>query len=147
MVKIYLSGLPEFTHEIAELVRARAAQAKGRAFGIYLSGDLGSGKTTFMQAFARELGIEESVKSPTFVLMKNYPLKFDRFLYLAHIDAYRLERAEEFEALKPKNFLNNPRALVCVEWPEQIGSALPRPDIHLKFKAGEGDDVRYIEIL
>jgi len=146
MAKLSRAELPAFAHTVAGLVRARAPEAEGRAFRVYLSGDLGSGKTTFMQAFARELGIAESVKSSTFVLMKNYPLQFGNFLYLAHIDAYRLQSAEEFESLQPKTFLNDPHALVCIEWPEQVGGALPKPDIYLKFTAGEERDVRDIEI-
>ncbi len=147
MAKVFLSELQTFAREAAGRISARAFATRAQAFVVYLSGDLGSGKTTFMQAFARELGVEATLKSPTFVLMKNYAISWSGFTRLVHIDAYRLQKAEEFEALKPKTFLNDPHALVCVEWPEQINDALPKPDMYLKFKAGEETGARDIELI
>src|ERR1039458_8847512 len=66
---------------------------------VALSGDLGSGKTTFAEGIARTLGIEESVTSPTFVLEKIYELDGQKWQRLIHIDAYRLKEAHELEAL------------------------------------------------
>src|SRR5579863_8039915 len=61
--------------------------------GLY--GDLGAGKTTFVQAVAKELGISKAVSSPTFVIMKIYELSEKKWKYLIHIDAYRLEKSLE----------------------------------------------------
>ncbi len=128
---------------------------KNTATIIALRGDLGAGKTTFVQALARELGIADTLQSPTYVLMKKYEIANNklaspagRFDKLIHIDAYRLNNAQEFSALKPETFLNDPKALVVIEWPEKVEGALPKPDITVNFSsqdAGEGE--RYIEVL
>jgi tRNA threonylcarbamoyladenosine biosynthesis protein TsaE len=103
----------------------------GRAALITLSGDLGAGKTTFVQELASALGVKEAVQSPTYVLMKSYELKDRQFSTLVHIDAYRLAGAEEFEALEPASFLLDEDVLVAIEWPERIEGALPKPDVAL----------------
>ncbi len=114
---------------------------------VALSGDLGAGKTTFVQALARALGIAETVQSPTYVLMKSYPIAYRQFTTLIHIDAYRLEKPEEFAALRPEIFLADPTNLVCIEWPEKVGEALPKPDLLLKFSSeGAEEGERYISI-
>ncbi len=119
----------------------------GRAALITLQGELGAGKTTFVQALAHLLGIEEAVVSPTYVLMKSYELHGQAFKKLVHIDAYRLSGAHEFAALEPANFLLDEDALVCVEWPERIEGALPKPDVVLKLSSEDADDTeRFIAL-
>lgn len=140
MEKLLLSELPAF----ARLVLAQIADLpqKPAAVVLALRGDLGAGKTTFTQALARELGITETLQSPTYVLMKSYPLSSGRFSRLVHIDAYRLEGAEEFAALKPEAFLQDPGALVVIEWPEKVAGALPAADLTVRFSsenAAEGE--------
>ncbi len=116
---------------------------KDAATVLALEGNLGAGKTTFVQTLARELGVKDVVQSPTYVLMKNYGLELSgpeattnkKFTKLVHIDAYRLESPEEFDALRPEEFLNDPYALVVVEWPEKLGAKLPKPDMTLSFSA------------
>lgn len=117
---------------IAKEVLVKAC-AGHKAFVIGLRGDLGAGKTTFTQELAKELGITESVQSPTYVLMKSYPIDFAHFKKFIHIDAYRLETPEEFAALKPETFLGDREALVVIEWPERVEGVLPAPDILLNF--------------
>ena len=64
-----------------------------------------------------------------------------------HIDAYRLEQSGEFAALKPEQFLNDPEALVVVEWPERVAGALPEPDLTLNFSSeGMAEGERDIEM-
>ena len=150
MEKIARSELGNVVKEVLAKLPAKGERL-GRAALITLSGDLGAGKTTFVQALAKELGIEHIVQSPTYVLMKSYELKNQPFLKLVHIDAYRLRDAAEFAALEPASFLLDEDALVCVEWPERIEGALPKPDVALKLSAdppaGEaeavGDEERY----
>lgn len=103
---------------------------------IALSGDLGSGKTTFTKAFAAALGLrEEDVTSPTFVIEKRFDMSghahFRRFI---HIDAYRLERTAEIEKLGWKETIADPANLVLIEWPEKIGAALPKDAVTISFK-------------
>lgn len=130
MARVALENLQEVVQQVIA-----ALPHKNAATVVALRGELGAGKTTFVQALARELGVAETVQSPTYVLMKAYEIAYTHFTKLVHIDAYRLERAEEFAALKPETFLNDPRTLVCIEWPERVEGALPTPDIVLNFSA------------
>lgn len=137
----------------AERLLARVVQKPGAAFMLALQGDLGAGKTTFTQALAKVLGVEGAVQSPTYVLMKSYPITFGSFTKLIHIDAYRLETPEEFAALKPESFLSDQTALVVIEWPERLLGVLPKPDITLRLSAGNpgvdeiATEERYIEVV
>lgn len=108
-----------------------------------LTGDLGAGKTAFVKALARELGIVEHVTSPTFVIMKTYDLSVEGnkatrqqfgFKSLAHIDAYRLESAHELEVLGWNELLADSEALVAVEWPEKVPGAIPQDAHHFVFE-------------
>ena len=72
---------------------------KDMATVVGLYGNLGSGKTTFVQAIARALGVSENVVSPTFLILKTYKLKnLQTYQLLSHIDAYRLEKSEEIQS-------------------------------------------------
>lgn len=86
-----------------------------------LSGDLGSGKTTFVQHLARHLGIEEIIQSPTFVLEKIYDVPSERFHHMVHIDAYRLEGADD-RILDLQSLVRDPHILVLIEWPEYLAN-------------------------
>lgn len=114
---------------------AQLAPKESDAFLITLSGDLGAGKTTFVQTLARELGVTETIQSPTYVLMKKYKTTHPLFETLVHIDAYRLDTKEQFAALDPDSFLNDPKTLVALEWPERVEGALPKADRELKFSS------------
>ncbi len=92
-----------------------------------LSGDLGVGKTTFVQGLAEAFGIRERVTSPTFTL---YNLHRGRRT-LVHLDAYRLEAPEQVEDLLLEDFLVAPYCL-AVEWPERIAGWLPPGTIRLR---------------
>ncbi|MES2216096.1 MAG: tRNA (adenosine(37)-N6)-threonylcarbamoyltransferase complex ATPase subunit type 1 TsaE [Patescibacteria group bacterium] len=96
------------------------------ALVVGLSGDLGAGKTAFTKAIAKELGITDEVTSPTFVIMKQYPITQSSTPWkkLIHIDAYRLERAEEVQVLGFGELVADPKNLILIEWPENIGPAL-----------------------
>ena len=143
-MKVRLDTLPG----IVRTVLARLPDKKNRAVIVGLIGELGAGKTTFVQALAKELEIAETVQSPTYVLMKRYEVSNQKFKYLVHIDAYRLSGPEEFKALKPETFLNDPRALVVVEWPERIMGALPPPDMTIRFSSEDASpEERYIEVV
>ena len=98
----------------------------GEATVVGLRGNLGSGKTTFVQCVAKILGVHESVTSPTFVLVKTYPLNAKRYTLLIHIDAYRLERGEELLKLGWNDLAKNPDNLILLEWPERVADILPQ---------------------
>ena len=97
-----------------------------KATVVGLFGDLGAGKTTFTKALAKELGVKETVTSPTFVIQKKYKLfNGGRFSKMVHVDAYRLENANELAVLDWDHILKKRTNFVCVEWPEKVAEALP----------------------
>lgn len=106
---------------------------------VALSGELGAGKTTFVQAAAKALGVEEDVLSPTFVIEKIYPLKDQKFERLIHIDAYRLESSDELAALGFLELLKDQKTLILLEWPERAAELLPADAVKVRFDiAGDG---------
>lgn len=108
-----------------------------------LHGDLGAGKTTFVQTLARTLGVTEAVTSPTFVVMKFYGIESPRFTSLIHIDAYRIETNDEMRPLGFAELLQQPHTLICIEWAEKIADLLPPETLHLTF-ALQADHTRTI---
>lgn len=103
------------------------------ALVIGLVGELGSGKTTFAQGFARGLGIKEGVLSPTFVLMKQYALKKAALRNFIHVDCYRLNNQEDLIPLGWRDIVENPRNLILIEWADRVLAALPRSFILITF--------------
>ncbi len=93
-------------------------------------GDLGSGKTTFVQAIGRQLGIKESIQSPTFVIMKKFIIHNSNFKFFFHLDAYRLDSGEELQKLGFNELLTNSKNLILIEWANQVADILPAN--HLK---------------
>ncbi len=127
MEKITSHSLPE-TELIAEgwvaLLSEGSAHAKG-ATVVGFSGHLGAGKTTFTKAVAKALWLKEDITSPTYVIMKIYELsRSSRWKRLIHIDAYRLESAQELKGLKFDELISDRDNLIIVEWPENVKEAL-----------------------
>jgi tRNA threonylcarbamoyladenosine biosynthesis protein TsaE len=107
------------------------------ALVIALSGNLGSGKTTFLQGFAKGLGVKEKILSPTFVIMKRFsaqggPVSGWKNFY--HIDCYRLKDSKDILELDFKKLVLNPENIIAIEWPEKIGEVLPQKTITINFK-------------
>lgn len=100
-----------------------------------LHGDMGVGKTTFVQGLAEGLGVHEHVTSPTFAI---YSVYRGAGRTLVHMDAYRLERAAQVEELLLDEFLLSPWVL-AVEWPEKIADWMPANALHLTLSIVEGD--------
>ncbi len=113
-------------HDIAVRVLAQLTPAGDRATVLCLQGDLGAGKTTLTQAIAKNLGIEETVVSPTFVIAKFYTPTIGGFTQLVHIDAYRIESEDELGPIGFSELLKQARTLIVIEWPERIKKSIPR---------------------
>lgn len=130
----YLSKNAEDRDRIAGLLLDAASNTEGSSAAVLaFSGDLGAGKTTTAQAIARQLGIQESVKSPTFILFHNYPINFGRFTHLVHVDAYRLNGPEELVALGFADLLADPKNLIIIEWPERVAALVPENAVQVSF--------------
>jgi tRNA threonylcarbamoyladenosine biosynthesis protein TsaE len=92
-----------------------------------LHGDLGVGKTTFVQGLAQGFGVPESVTSPTFTI---FTLHRGPKRTLVHLDAYRLNNGTQLDALMLEDFLTSPYCL-AIEWPENVAAWLPSSALHL----------------
>ena len=108
------------------MLGARLAAALPPDATLALHGDLGVGKTTFVQGLAQGFGIPDLVTSPTFNILHLYRSRRT----LVHLDAYRLENAHQVSELMLEDFLVSPYCL-AVEWPEKIAAALPADAWHL----------------
>lgn len=92
---------------------------------IGLYGELGSGKTTFTQSVGRILGVTDAILSPTFVIMKRFPIESFGHKNLIHIDVYRLQSAQELLRLGWKEIVADSNNLILLEWPERVKEVLP----------------------
>lgn len=127
MEKIYKTKSAKETQKLgADFACKIRATPKKSATVIALQGNLGGGKTTFLQGFFKGLGVKEKVLSPTFVIMK-------RFGNFYHIDCYRLKDKNDILELGWEEIIKNPKNIVAVEWAEKIKSILPKDTILIKF--------------
>jgi len=103
---------------------------------VALSGNLGSGKTTFTKGIGKGLGVKNPrrINSPTFVLIKEY----DGKVPLYHLDLYRLDALQEIENLAIEEYIYG-KGVTVIEWAEKIKCILPKKRISVKFKVKGGD--------
>ena len=107
---------------------------------VWLTGELGVGKTTFVKALVRA-GAGEEARSPTYALVHEYDSPDG---VLVHVDCYRLRDPDEAQDLDFPDLHRRCR-LLMVEWPERGGVHVPRPDVHIHLAHGAGDAVRRLE--
>lgn len=134
----YTTNSAEETKNIAEEF---AKILKGGEIFV-LSGDLGAGKTTFIQGLAKGLGIKNEITSPTFVLMKQY--RGDN-LQLVHIDCYRIENPKSLSELGLDEIFEDEQNIAVIEWGERILSLLPDKTMKIEFEY-LGEEKRGIKI-
>lgn len=135
LLKLHVAGeaaMVEFGRTVASVLEAGTA--------LYLSGDLGAGKTTLARGLARGLGHTGAVKSPTYTLVEPY---LDLPVPIYHFDLYRLGDPEELEYLGVRDYFDD-AAITLVEWPQRGGDFLPTPDLGISM--AEQGDGRRIEI-
>ena len=116
-------------NEAEKLLFSLAPQSSATVVGLY--GELGAGKTSFVQALAKILGVSQNVTSPTFVIEKIYKLDNSklnngRFNRLIHIDAYRLKDSRELKALDWDTIVSDPKNLIVIEWADTVEDILPK---------------------
>jgi tRNA threonylcarbamoyladenosine biosynthesis protein TsaE len=130
------------TRELAEALAATV----GPGDVVLLIGGLGSGKTTFAQGFARGLGVEGPVTSPTFTLVREYPCHGTAGLRrLLHADVYRLESMGEVIDLALPELVEDD-AVAVVEWGDVAAPALGAEVLKVTLRPGDGDDERVVEL-
>ncbi len=111
---------------------------------IALMGNLGSGKTTFAKGLAKGLGVNQTITSPTFVLMKIYKTKHKTIKQFVHVDCYRIPGIE-LANVGLTDYLNRPDTVVAIEWAEKLPNKF-KPSIQIKFCSGKQADFRLIKI-
>jgi tRNA threonylcarbamoyladenosine biosynthesis protein TsaE len=124
------------------LSSARATEGLGRALAldlpwdhqqprlVFLSGELGAGKTTLAAALLQALGVAEIVRSPSYALIETYRARAGEAV---HIDLYRLASANELQQLGVRDYLHGD-TLLLIEWPERASDALPCPDLFVRLE-------------
>lgn len=126
-----------------EMLGARLAAMLAPGCIVYLSGDLGAGKTTLVRGLVHALGHHGAVKSPTFTLVEPYQIGQWR---LFHWDLYRLTDPEELEFLGLRDQLDD-QAVLLIEWPERGRGELPAADLEITLSyAGAGRTCRLVAI-
>ena len=118
----------ELPDEAATLEAGRQfAQELQSGLTVYLHGDLGTGKTTFVRGVLQGLGYNGKVKSPTYTLVEPYVVsKYN----LYHFDLYRFNDVEEWEMAGFREYFND-ESVCFVEWPEKAGKLIPAADIDI----------------
>jgi tRNA threonylcarbamoyladenosine biosynthesis protein TsaE len=108
---------------------------------VVLEGDLGAGKTAFVQGVAAALGIEEPVQSPTFVIVREY----EGSLSLLHVDVYRLESPAQLADLGLEELLDGTR-VALIEWGDRVRSLLPHDRLEVVMEIGATPEERRVTV-
>jgi tRNA threonylcarbamoyladenosine biosynthesis protein TsaE len=136
----YLTTTPRQTQKLGEILAKEVLKTKLKKGSLILGleGDLGGGKTTFLQGFAKGLGIKEKILSPTFIILKKFKIRSTNwrtnFKNFYHIDCYRIEKPREILALGFKEIVSNLQNVIAVEWADRIRKILPEKVIIIKFQ-------------
>ena len=125
----------EDTRELAGAI----AQVTRPGDVLLLAGDLGAGKTTFVQGFARALGTSEPVTSPTFTLMRSYEGR----LPVVHVDAYRLDQVQEVVDLGLYELLDE-GGVALIEWGDVVAGAFASNFLEIRLEFDSDDDARVL---
>ena len=129
--KIYISHSPEETFTLGKELAATFQGGEVLA----LSGDLGAGKTAFVQGLAAGLNVKGRVNSPTFTIMKLYPAKKGQIKQLCHIDAYRLSSGKELLDIGADDYLGRKDTISAIEWIERVEIFAQRDCLHVYLKS------------
>lgn len=136
---IFHSPSPKATRAIARCFAKTLTEGQPRkqATVVALEGSLGSGKTLFVQACGKALGIRGTMTSPTFLIMRRYPFRGGRFANLFHVDAYRIRSPREMQSLHFWEAVAEPRNVILVEWARRLQPLLPRRTIWVHLSHGK----------
>ncbi|MBE6284841.1 MAG: tRNA (adenosine(37)-N6)-threonylcarbamoyltransferase complex ATPase subunit type 1 TsaE [Bacteroidales bacterium] len=127
---ITINGIEDYPQAAREFVKLLD---KGRIFAFY--GKMGSGKTTFIKSICEELGVEDSINSPTFAIVNEYEDRNQNTIY--HFDFYRIKSIEEVYNMGYEEYLYGD-AICFMEWPELIEELLPEETVKVFVEETEG---------
>ena len=136
MLSNYITNNASQTKKIGESLAKKIFNNKKKTketIVLALKGELGGGKTTFLQGFAKGLGIKERILSPTFVILKRFRLLSQNFKFFYHIDCYRIKKEREILSLGFKKIISDPQNIIAVEWANHIKNILPKGVISIDF--------------
>lgn len=119
---------PHAMEQFAQKMGQRVKEKALTGLTIYLCGDLGVGKTTFVRGFLRAMGWTEKVKSPTYTLVESYE-KLPQTVH--HFDFYRVKDPTELDMIGVRDYFEE-KAICLIEWPEKAGKRLPVPDLLIR---------------
>ena len=125
MISKSIKQTKKIAKELAEKI-LRGKKNQDHAFIVALKGDLGGGKTTFVQGLAKGLGIKDKITSPTFVVYKRYGNFY-------HFDCYRVKKPKEILGLDFKEIIQNPKNIIAIEWADKIKRIIPKNAFWIDF--------------
>ena len=127
----FISHSPQETQDLAKDIISELKDTNT----IALYGELGAGKTTFVQGLARELGIKKRILSPTYILMRTYQIP-QQPIYnsLVHIDLYRVESAQDLKSIDLEQLFSDTKNLIVIEWAEKLDASQLKNALKIKFK-------------
>lgn len=144
-MKTYITKSTDETINLGETI---GKTVKGSTL-IALHGDLGSGKTTFVQGLAKGLGIKKRLISPTFIILRTYEIKLkslkkgSRFY---HVDLYRTQSQDDIRGIGLDEIIKGNQDIVAIEWAEKLGEFLPDKRIDIYFKQQDNNRVITVNI-
>lgn len=141
----FVSNSRKDTENYAETLAEKIINQKQKAIIIGLDGELGTGKTVFVKAFAKKIGAKGKITSPTFTIVKKYKTKTKKYPFLFHIDAYRIKKQSEIYFLNIKKELKTPGNIFIIEWISNIKKWVPKETVHVKFFHGKTKNMRIIK--
>lgn len=122
-----MSTLTSTSVEQTKQIAAEFAKQLNGGEVIFLEGDLGSGKTTFVQGLAKALGYNGPVRSPTYTLVNIYPTRHSTISKIVHVDLYRLKNEAELLPLALEEYLEDESSVLIVEWPTLLEPGFQKP--------------------
>lgn len=112
---------------------------------VLLYGELGAGKTTFVQGVAQGFGIKDRIISPTFVLQRIHEVNNEKIKRMNHIDLYRIDKPTKSDSLGLTDLFEDEESITLIEWAERLKEFKPRKGYIIKIKY-LGDEERQIDI-
>ena len=121
---------------------AKLVRKLGAIHVIALEGCLGAGKTVFVKGIAKGLGVKHLIQSPTFVIMRVYPVKHRSIRTLVHVDCYRLKDSRELMDIGLQDYLEDPSTLTVIEWADRVPELIPVGALTVAFQRTGANDKR-----